>query len=194
MISLLEYAGGGVGGDRRFRLECGPLLAGRLKRKSHRLMTMRTTTTGTTTPMAICAASGSPTLVKACDGLSVDGVDVGVASVATYGELVPTVDEEDRVVDTNDSVVDLGVVVGAAEGSKVVGDMELVGLMQNGAPEPSPAQVWPSAQHIDPHWKSPTAQTLEQLAPSPEAQQTKAPLSNEHVSPASPMSWTSQRL
>jgi hypothetical protein len=95
MISLLEYAGGGVGGDRRFRLECGPLLAGRLKRKSHRLMTMRMTTTGTTTPMAICAASGSPPPVKTCDELSIDGVDVGVAWVATYVEVVPTVDDED---------------------------------------------------------------------------------------------------
>ena len=151
-------------------------------------MTMRTTTTGTATPMAICAASGRPPLVKTCDELSVDGVDVGVAWVATYVEVVPTVDDEDRVVDKNDSVADLGVVVGAADGSRVVGDIELVGLMQNGAPEPSPAQVWPSAQHIDPHWKSPTAQTLEQPASSPEAQQTKAPLSNEHVSPASPMS------
>jgi hypothetical protein len=65
-------------------------------------------------------------------------------------------------------------------------------LTQNGAgvlaPSVSaPPQVCPSAQHMIPHWKSPTAQTRAQPAvPAPAEQHKKAPLSREHVSPAAP--------
>jgi hypothetical protein len=62
-------------------------------------------------------------------------------------------------------------------------------LTQNGASVSPPPQVCPSAQHMLPHWKSPTAQTRAQPAVfAPAGQQRKAPLSREHVSPAAPSS------
>lgn len=64
-------------------------------------------------------------------------------------------------------------------------------LMQNGESVSAPPQVCPSAQQMDPHWKSPAAHTRVQLAvpaPAPDGQQKKVPLMDEHVSPAPPTS------
>jgi hypothetical protein len=60
-------------------------------------------------------------------------------------------------------------------------------LTQYGDSVSAPMHVCPSAQHIEPHWKSPAAQTrLQPAVPAPAGQQKKAPLSREHVSPAPP--------
>jgi hypothetical protein len=60
-------------------------------------------------------------------------------------------------------------------------------LMQNGKSVPAPPQVCPFAQQMDPHWKSPAAHTRVQPAVlAPKGQQKKAPLMDEHVSPAPP--------
>jgi len=76
--------------------------------------------------------------------------------------------------------------------SIAVEDVELpVGLTQKGEGVSPPPQVWLSAQQMEPHWKSPAAQTLAQPGPvAPDGQQRKAPSRTEHVSPMSPVDPT----
>jgi hypothetical protein len=150
---LFEYAGGGV--------DCRPAeltRRGRRKRQNHRLRTIRITTTGTTMPIVIWALTGRPPLVMvfgrgvAVDvGVVVDLVDVSALSVGDdVVETVGCTEEVDvlvrNVVDGVDEDVD-------------VDDVPNKPLTQYGSAESPPTQVWPLAQQMVPHLKSPTAQT-----------------------------------
>ncbi|KAG7285817.1 hypothetical protein NEMBOFW57_008111 [Staphylotrichum longicolle] len=124
---------------------------------------------------------------------------------------VTVVDDDDDGGDAAVSVVEVeSWEVGVEEkGGKKVEDAEAVAveasaldtrvrlwLMQKGESVSAPPQVCPSAQQMDPHWKSPAAHTRVQLAvPASDGQQKKAPLMDEHVSPAPPtMRRKCQRL
>lgn len=118
-------------------------------------------------------------VVVVCE-LDVDCVDE--ADVVVVGIV------EDEVVIVEESVVVGEVVrsvvaVGAAEVDVVVNTP----FIQYGDAPSSPIHVCPLAQQIEPHWKSPAAQTREQPGPvAPAGQQKNAPPSTEHVSPAPP--------
>jgi hypothetical protein len=196
VVTAMPPLGGGGGGSSEYGLR----LLGRRQRKNQRLATIVMTTTGTMTPMAMPTPRGMPPPTLASD----EGVEVGVeAVVGNCGIKVPVLVgassrvEKDREVVAEERAVGLEVVagLGVVVGSVVaeVGGVdvatalaELLELTQKGAPVSAPAHVCPFAQQMEPHRKSPAAQTLEQPAPSaPGAQQRKMPLSREQVSPVS---------
>lgn len=122
-----------------------------------------------------------------------DGARVDVVDVLLLGEVVErkVVGGEEmvggeEVVGSEEEVFE-EVEVDGREEMAVLDERVLLWLMQNGDWVSAPSHVWPEAQQMDPHWKSPTAHTLVQpTLPDPEGQQKKAPLMTEHVSPAPP--------
>jgi hypothetical protein len=110
--------------------------------------------------------------------------DVGLVVVEDDVMLV----EKEEVVDCEDNEA-VGVVCAGAVVVETVTLDRLVKLWltQYGDTVSAPMQVCPSAQQMEPHWKSPAAQTrVHPAAPAPAAQQKKAPLLRVHVSPAPP--------
>jgi hypothetical protein len=143
--------------------------------------------------MVICAERGRPVSLAGAGG----GAGVAVGAVSGGG----VVDgEAGRGVGGREGggVVAAAVVVGVSEVVDkrdvmvAVEDGELpVGLMQKGEGVSPPPHVCLSAQQMEPHWKSPAAQTLAQPGPvAPDGQQRKAPSRTEHVSPMSPVDPT----
>jgi hypothetical protein len=103
--------------------------------------------------------------------------DVGVR--LEVGEVEAEV-ERDTELSSEEAVV--------AVGTAVVLDTRVgMGLTQNGNCVSAPMHVCPFAQQMEPHLKSPTAQTrVHPEVPASEGQQKKAPLMMEHVSLAPP--------
>lgn len=132
-----------------------------------------------------CEAAVEVLLVSAA---VVDEEDEVVAAVPDEVDVLLVEIEDDELVDEEDNEED------DVEGAVAVGTVEFdtrvrLSLTQNGASVSAPVQVCPSAQHMDPHWKSPTVQTrVQPTPPAPAGQQRKPPLSSEHVSPAPPLS------
>lgn len=113
--------------------------------------------------------------VVVCEELRVDDAVV----VAVLVEVEREVDNEEELeeVDVEDCKE---VVVGVA---MVLDKLVVLSLLQNGDRVSAPPHVCPWAQQMDPHWKSPEAQTrVQPAAPAPAGQQKKAPLSCSHVS------------
>ncbi len=113
-----------------------------------------------------------------CEELREDGEVV----IAVLLELEREVDDDEvdgaDVEDCEEVVVDE---------ATVLDRLVLLSLVQNGDRVSAPPHVCPSAQQMDPHWKSPEAQTRVQPAvPAPAGQQKKAPLTCAHVSSAPP--------
>lgn len=137
--------------------------------------------------MVICAERGRPVSLEGAR----DGAGVAVGAVSR-GEVVDGgawrgVEEREGglVVAT---VVGVGASEVVDEKDVVVDAKLLVGLMQKGEGVSPPPQVCLSAQQMEPHWKSPAAQTLAQPGTvAPGGQQRKAPSRTEQVSPMSPV-------
>jgi hypothetical protein len=117
---------------------------------------------------------------------AVEVVLAGALVVDVTGDVVvPVLDEDGVLLDDEEDDVERVVVVETV----ALDTLMRLSPTQNGPSISPPPQVCPSAQHMLPHWKSPTAQTRVQPAVSaPAEQQRKAPLSREHVSPAAPSS------
>lgn len=129
--------------------------------------------------VAVLVAGGGGVVDREEDGAAVDDVGVLVEAVerSVFGVEEVVRSEEDVVEDVEVDDRDVA----------VLDRRVLVWLMQNGDCVSAPSHVCPEAQQMDPHWKSPAAQTLVQpTLPVSEGQQKKAPLMTEHVSPTPP--------
>ncbi len=132
--------------------------------------------------VVVLVAGGGGVVDRGEDGAVVDVVDVlllvEVVERSVVGGEEVVVGEEEAVEEVE---------VDGSEEVAVLDKRVLLGVVQNGDWVSAPSHVWPEAQQMDPHWKSPAAQTLAQpTLPVSEGQQKKAPLMTEHVSPAPP--------
>jgi hypothetical protein len=162
-------------------------------------------------PIDICAAWGRPPCWGVAGAVGVEGevgsagegssVAVGEAAVVEVAVTVATNDvvlvvieddvmlvEKEEVVDSEDIEYVKVVCVKLVVVETVALDTPVkLWPTQYGDSASAPMQVCPSAQQIEPHWKSPAAQTrVHPAPPAPAGQQEKAPLLREHVSPAPP--------